>query len=182
MLHCHCRILPSTFFNACDSITALGVILTNKTNEHDFEEHLINVPHSQAIGIEYIAAGPNECELAIRYAPHLIGNPDTGVIHGGAITALLDNVAGMVARPPGMQREDISIATLDLRIDYTGQATPGKDIRARGHCFKRTQNIAFVRAVAFTETPDDPVATCTATFMLGTRNTPFSPAPQAESS
>jgi hypothetical protein len=35
-------------------------------------------------------------------------------------------------------------------------------------CYKRTTNVAFVRASAYHENADAPVATCVATFMLGT--------------
>ena len=147
--------------------------MQDNTLEHDVAEHLENVPHSQAIGMKYISHSDDHCELAIRYSEHLVGDPDTGVIHGGAITALLDNAAGLIARPKDMHREVAAIATLDMRIDYMGAAEPGRDVHARAHCFKRTKNVAFVRAVAFTSSVDDPIATCTATFMLGTRNTPF---------
>ena len=141
--------------------------------EHDIADHLSHIPHSKAIGMRFVSGTEDNCELAIAYSDHLVGDPDTGVIHGGAITALLDNAAGMVARPKDMHRDVAAIATLDMRIDYMGSATPGKDVHARAHCFKRTRNVAFVRAVAFTDTAEDPIATCTATFMLGTRNTPF---------
>ena len=143
-------------------------------SEHDVMEHLNQVPHSLALGMTYIWDKGDECELAITYSDHLVGDPDTGVIHGGAITALLDNAAGMVARPKDMPRETAAIATLDMRIDYMGAAEPGKNVHARAHCFKRTKNVAFVRASAFTDSPEEPIATCTATFMLGTRNKPFS--------
>ncbi|MEM7099412.1 MAG: PaaI family thioesterase [Pseudomonadota bacterium] len=141
--------------------------------EHDVAEHLENVPHSKAIGMKYIEHTDDHCTLALKYAPHLVGDPDTGVIHGGAITALLDNAAGLIARPKEMHRDVAAIATLDMRIDYMGPATPGQDVYARAHCFKRTTNVAFVRAVAYTHSPEDPIATATATFMLGTRNTPI---------
>lgn len=147
--------------------------MQDHTLEHDVAEHLENVPHSKSLGMKYISHSDDHCELAIRYAEHLVGDPDTGVIHGGAITALLDNAAGLIARPKDMHREVAAIATLDMRIDYMGAAEPGKDVHARAHCFKRTKNVAFVRAVAYTQSPQDPIATCTATFMLGTRNKPF---------
>ena len=124
--------------------------------EHDIAEHLSHIPHSSALGMRYLSGSEDNCELAIAYSEHLVGDPDTGVIHGGAITALLDNAAGMVARPKDMHRD------------------------ARAHCFKRTKNVAFVRAVAFTDSAEEPIATCTATFMLGTRNVPFSNADQAQ--
>ncbi len=150
--------------------------------EHDIATSLQDVPHSRALGMRLVAEGEDECELAVPYAEHLVGDPDTGVIHGGAITALLDNAAGMVARPKDMPREVAAIATLDLRIDYMGAAPPGKPVHARARCFKRTSNVAFVRAFAFVDEPDNPIATCTATFMLGTRNTPFHGGEQAVSS
>ena len=141
--------------------------------EHDIAEHIAAIPHSHALGMRFVSQTDDCCILALDYGDHLIGDPDTGVIHGGAITALLDNAAGMIARPKDMPREVAAIATLDIRIDYMGPAIPGKMVFAEAHCFKRTKNIAFVRAVAYTDTPDDRVATATATFMLGTRNTPL---------
>ncbi|MEM7079282.1 MAG: PaaI family thioesterase [Pseudomonadota bacterium] len=146
---------------------------SNPDMEHDAAEHVANIPHSKAIGMKYISHTEDECTLAIRYAEHLIGDPDTGVIHGGAITALLDNAAGLIARPRHMHRDVAAIATLDMRIDYMGSAKPAVDVYAHAECFKRTQDLAFVRAVAYQEDRHDPIATCTATFMLGTRNKPF---------
>lgn len=145
----------------------------NNTDQYDYAEHLEQIPHSNALGLALRSFSNDKCELTIPYADHLIGDPETGVVHGGAITALLDNAAGMVARPADMPRDIASIATLDMRIDYMSAATPGRDIIAYAHCFKRTKNVAFVRAVAYQEDINDPVATCTATFMLGTRNTAF---------
>lgn len=136
----------------------------------DPEEYLQHIPHSAALGMRFMSFSGDECELAIPYAEHLVGDPDTGVIHGGAITALLDNAAGFVARPSGGADEVTGVATLDLRIDYMGPAEPGRDVIARAHCFKRTGKVAFVRAVAYQDSVDEPVATCTATFMLGTSN------------
>jgi uncharacterized protein (TIGR00369 family) len=96
------------------------------------------------------------------------------VLHGGVITAMLDQTAGLLARPAGETRDDFALATLDLRIDYMGPATPGEDLLAMGECYKRTRNIAFVRAEAYQESSPEPIATCVATFMLGTRNEPRS--------
>ena len=56
--------------------------------------------------------------------------------------------------------------------DYMGPATPGKDLWATGECYKRTRNIAFVRARAFHDDPEDPIGTCVAAFMMDTPNIP----------
>ena len=133
-------------------------------------DHLTNIPHATALGLRFHDVTDDHVELTLPYDDKLVGDPDTGVIHGGAITALLDNAAGFAVRVPGADTEPVAIATLDLRIDYMGPATPGRDVIARAICFKRTRSITFVRAVAYHDSPDDPIATCTATFMTGTPN------------
>ena len=139
------------------------------------EQPFSQVPHGRAIGMLVEELPDGSPAIRLPYAEKLVGDPDTGVLHSGVITALLDQTAGMVARPPDKPRGEAAIATLDLRIDYMGPATPGRDLWATGECYKRTRNIAFVRAWAFHETPSDPVATCVAAFMLDTPNVPREP-------
>lgn len=141
----------------------------------NFEAHDA-VPHAAAIGMVVGALPDGTPAIRLPYSERLIGDPDTGVIHGGVITALLDQTAGMVARPADQPRGEAAIATLDLRIDYMGPATPHRDLWATGECYKRTRNIAFVRAQAFHDDPAEPVATCVAAFMMDTPNLPRSDA------
>lgn len=127
---------------------------------------LEGVPHAAALRMMVIEIKPGEAVCKVPYAEHLVGNPDTRVIHGGVITALLDNTCGTaVGSKTGMRG---AIATLDLRIDYMKPATPDQDIFAYAECFKVTTNIAFVRGIAYHADRNDPIATCAATFMLGT--------------
>jgi hypothetical protein len=66
----------------------------------------------------------------VPYDEKLIGDPDTGVIAGGVVTALLDHACGQAVHT-GLT-EFKTIATLDLRIDYMRPAEPGRDIFAKG--------------------------------------------------
>jgi uncharacterized protein (TIGR00369 family) len=116
------------------------------------------IPHNVALGIECLELGEAKSMFVLRYDPKLVGNPDTGTIHGGAITALLDTASGAAV-----------FAAITLRIDYLRAAAPPRDVIARAHCYKVTRNVAFVRAVAFHDDEDDPIATSAATFMLGTK-------------
>lgn len=138
----------------------------------DANEYLSHVPHAHRLGMRVAAHSGDVCDLVMPYSEDLVGDPDTGVIHGGAITALLDNAAGFVAREPDGNRGETAIATLDMRIDYMRPATPGADIVARAEIVRRTRNISFVRAKAFHSDPSEPIAMCTAAFMIGTPNTP----------
>lgn len=128
------------------------------------------IPHNKELGIEGVELDRGTALFVLRYSEKLIGNPDTGTIHGGAITALLDGASGAsVFAALGQWKP---LATLDLRIDYMRGADPGKDVFCRAHCYKVTKNVAFTRAVAYIDDETDPVATSAGTFMLGTKTGP----------
>lgn len=123
-----------------------------------------HVPHARALGLTVVNVAPSESWLSVPYDEKLIGNVETGVIHGGVITTLLDNACGTAVQLALPER--MSIATLDLRIDYMKPATPGLALMGHAHCYKVTSNIAFVRGTAYHTDEADPIATCVGTFML----------------
>ncbi len=125
---------------------------------------LVHVPHAHGLGLRVVEVGDARATCAVPYAAHLVGDPETGVVHGGVVTSLLDNCSGIAVS--AATRRFGQIATLDLRIDYMKPATPGLTILARCHCYKVTSTIAFVRGVAFHDDESDPIAACTAAFML----------------
>jgi uncharacterized protein (TIGR00369 family) len=135
----------------------------------DLQLLVVHVPHARAIGLAVVDAQPGHIWLRVPYADFLVGNPETGVIHGGVITTLLDNGGGAAVMTA--LDELRAVATLDLRIDYMKPATPGRDILGHCHCHKLTRHVAFVRGTAYHDTPDDPIATAAMTFMVGANRT-----------
>lgn len=131
------------------------------------------VPHNAALGITMVAASfePAMVTVKMPWNPQLVGNPETQVMHGGAITTVLDATAG--ASVFLKLKQPSTIATLDLRVDFLGRAPAHKDVFARAECYHHTSSVAFVRAVAYVEKPDQPFATATATFALSTRGRPI---------
>ena len=129
------------------------------------------IPHVKELGISVVTAAPGSAVIKLPYQNHLVGNPDSGVLHGGVITTLIDTVCGFAAFSD--VGDGAALATLDLRIDYLKPATAKLDLLAEGHTYKKTRNIVFVRATAYHEDPDDPIANCVCTFMRGTKGVEF---------
>ena len=122
------------------------------------------VPHNVALGVKMVDLFDDGVTMRLPYHPQLVGNPETGVLHGGAVTSLLDATCGAAVFARLMKA--IRIATLDLRIDYLRPATPPQDVLARATCYRLARQVAFVRAVAYHDDTERPIASAASTFMI----------------
>ena len=123
------------------------------------------LPHCRALSMTVESVGEGEAAISMPWAADLVGDPLTGVIHGGAVSALMDTTGGaaVLSHPTA----PIATATMDLRIDYMRAATPHQTITARAVCHHVTRSVAFVRAEAFDEDTDKgPVAVANGAFTL----------------
>ncbi|MBY8975054.1 PaaI family thioesterase [Rhodobacteraceae bacterium NNCM2] len=122
------------------------------------------IPHSAEIGMLIHYADSGQAILSVPWSEELVGDPETGVMHGGVVTVLLDTSCGTAVM--SVKEKVRTTATLDLRIDYMRPASTGKRIYCHAECYRMTRSIGFTRAIAFHEDPHDPVATASGAFMI----------------
>jgi uncharacterized protein (TIGR00369 family) len=122
------------------------------------------VPHNRALNLRVADYRPEHLSLALPYREDLVGNPETGVLHGGCITSLIDATCGgaVIMSLVAPRR----IATLDLRIDYVRPALPHQEVICDAHCYKVTRHVAFVKAAAHHGDSASPIATASGTFVV----------------
>lgn len=128
------------------------------------QQFITALPYARALGMQIDELGEGVAVVSMPFADHLVGDPRSGVIHGGVVSALMDTCCGAAVLSHPAVRS--STATLDLRIDYMRAAKPGQRLRARAECYHLTRSVAFVRAVTTDEDTDNPVASATGAFTI----------------
>ncbi len=139
--------------------------LTHREKVALVEEMCDYITHGALQGIRLEAVDGEELTLRLPYRSSLVGNPNTGAIHGGALTVLLDQalgIAGLCCDRVGNKMT----ATLDLRIDHLGVAPAGRDILASARVYRATRRILFVEGIAYCDSRESPIARATGSWVL----------------
>ena len=119
--------------------------------------------HGRQLGFRINEVSEGFVSLDYSYDAKAVGNPITGVIHGGVIVSLLDTCCGCAAMSV-MQVPSIT-PTMDLRLDYMHPAEPLKPIYASGKVYKITSSVIFCRGAAWQDDIENPIAHCVANFV-----------------
>lgn len=127
------------------------------------ERFLSALKHCQLLQMSVAQADSEGMTLVMPWSPAIVGNPQTGAVHGGALTTLMDTTCGM-ATLCVLPRFEVC-PTLDLRIDYMHSAVPGKPIYGHAQCYRVTRDVIFTRGTAYQDDPGQPICHVVGTFM-----------------
>jgi uncharacterized protein (TIGR00369 family) len=129
--------------------------------------YLSHLVHARELGIELVSCEPERgfCAMRLPWRAELVGDPEREILHGGAITTLLDTLGGAAVFARNLPAQ----ATLDLRIDYLRPARARADLIGEAECHRFTRHVAFVRGLCHQGDPERPVALMTCTFVLADR-------------
>lgn len=123
------------------------------------------MPQSKAMGARFTEISLARATCILPYQESLLGDAESGIMSSGAVLTLIDQTCGTACM--AAMDKPITLATLDLRVDYMRKARKGNDIRAEAHCYRVTNSIAFVRAFAYdSQSDEDIICAAQACFMI----------------
>jgi uncharacterized protein (TIGR00369 family) len=89
-----------------------------------------------------------------------------GILHGGAIMALADHVAGCVFNAdPRVPSSGSTGMTTDFHASFLRAAEPGEAVVATGTVLRRGRTVTFLQIDVHGETSGRTIATCRATYL-----------------
>ena len=85
-------------------------------------------PHAEEIGIRLMKTPKGEAKITIPYDEKLVGDPETGVVHGGVVTAARPNTAApdpksIITRPPSAFSNSTQVVSPPWRIGNPAPAS-----------------------------------------------------------
>ncbi len=120
------------------------------------------IPYARFLGIRGVVVD-GELLGKLEYHDQLIGNPVLPALHGGTIGALLESTAIFVLF---WRAETVILPkTINLTVAYLRPGRP-VDTFARATVTKQGRRVASVRAEAWQEDPERPIATAVANFLV----------------
>lgn len=124
-----------------------------------------NVKHSACLGMTIEAADAHGIRVRLPWRADLVGNPETGVLHGGAIFAFMDMAGGLANTCATFPVFEIT-PTIDMRVDHLRAPAKGMAVICEATCYRMSQQVMFVRMTVYEEdSPEQLVATGLATYM-----------------
>lgn len=132
----------------------------------DLQSLLDGVPYVRFLGIRAQQQG-DDLTFVLDFGEHLIGNPRLPALHGGVIGAFLETAA--IVQLMWKSESSALPKTIDIAIDYLRSGRP-RDTYAKATLTKHGRRVANVRAEAWQDHPERPIAAAHGHFLLQARS------------
>ncbi len=124
------------------------------------------VPYAKFLGMDANIMG-DELTTMLPFNDHLIGNPVLPAIHGGVMGAFLEMTAIIQL---SAELDSASMPkTVDITVDYLRSGKP-LTLFGRADVTKHGRRVANVRAIAWQEEKERPVAALHGHFLIRPKN------------
>ena len=144
----------------------LKAIVTAARESGDYAPLVQAIPFARFTRLEVSRREDGTLLTTMRFAPHLVGNSLIPALHGGTLGALLEGASIFALLLDGPAERNPK--TINITVQYLRSATTA-DTFARAEITRQGRRVATVRASAWQDSPDRPVAAAQAHFLLGTR-------------
>ena len=120
------------------------------------------IPYARTMGLE-VDRDARGLITVLRFRETNIGNHTLNLIHGGVVGALLEHAAIMHL----LLETEVSVVPkiINLSVDFL-RPVRGEDTFARGTVIRQGRQVANVRAEAWQDNPQKPLAAAHAHFLL----------------
>lgn len=128
----------------------------------DYDDMIAAVPYATYLGIS-VEGDESERRYRMAFRDDLVGNMRLGAIHGGAVAGFMEQAALFEALISQSQRRIPRV--IDFGVDYLRSAR-SRDLFVACQVVRQGRRVAQVRAEAWQNNRDKPVAAARAVFLL----------------
>jgi len=143
-------------------MTSFVELIAQAKVEKDFQGLSVAIPYHDYLGIQ-LREEEGELVTVLPQNDKLIGNPMLPAIHGGVVGAFLETTSILHLLWTGQTLHVPK--TITITVDYMRSAAPVETF-ARGTITKLGSRVANVRAHAWQDDPERPVAAANANFLI----------------
>jgi len=94
------------------------------TSLQELDTRIAASPYNRWLGLRAVAIDPTGVTLEADTRPEMLGNPDTELVHGGVVSALIDATCSYA----WLANEGGFVSTVDLRTDFHRPLPKGRVI------------------------------------------------------
>lgn len=142
---------------------SLRAILESARERGDFSAFVDAIPYARFLGLTVRREG-DSLITTMNFTPMLVGNATIPALHGGTLGGLLESAAVFQLL---FEADQLVLPKIvNVTVDYLRSAR-AVDTHATGIITKQGRRVTSVRAVAWQEDRDKPVATANAHYLVG---------------